>query len=71
MKHDDLGKVTVDSVEPKSRTLLNVTCIDRGKGWNEISQSYTGVKTSVGWYRGENREFNSKHLVHYNKLKQI
>ena len=75
--HPQLGKVTADSKLANSRTLIEVTCIDRGAGWNEIKERYTGVKTSgvdhkgkrtSSWCRGENRQFGCKDVVHYNTL---
>ncbi len=75
--HCELGKVAVDSKLAKSRTLVEVTVIDRGAGWDEIKQSYTGVKHTVldneggainNWSRGENRQFGFKDVVHFNTL---
>ena len=75
--HPQHGKVTVDSKVANSRTLVEVTVIDRGAGWNEIKQRYVGVKTSgvdhngkrfVNWHRGENKQFGFKDVVHYNTL---
>lgn len=68
MSHPQLGVVSVDGITENTRVYVEVTCLDRGKGWNEIKQAYTGVKNSVGWYRGENREFGTKHTVHINDL---
>lgn len=68
LKHPDLGNVTVDSTHEGSRVLVDVSVIDRGKGWNEIKQTYTGHKNSVGWMRGENRQFGHKDVVHINTL---
>lgn len=68
--HKTLGKVSIESTVPKSRTKVVATCLERGVGWNEIKQSYTGVRNSVGWYRGENRDFGTKHEVHIDDLKK-
>ena len=68
-RHDTLGKVSVDSVHKSSRVLVEVTCIDRGKGYNEITGTYKGVKIRTGWYRGENRDFGHKDIAHINQLK--
>lgn len=71
--HDQLGRVTVDSVVEKSRTMVNVTVIQRGKGWDEIKQKHTGYNPkglSGGvWARGENREFGNKDFVHIKTLR--
>lgn len=75
--HPELGKVIVDSKVENSRTKLNVTCIDRGEGWNEIKEIYVGVKThgidhegkkTSTWKRGENKQYGFKDEVHYNTL---
>lgn len=65
--HPELGTIIVDSIN--SRVRVNITCIDRGKGWNEREQRYTGYKNSVGWMRGENRQYLAKDTVHINTLK--
>lgn len=67
--HDSLGKVEVMAVEEKSRTKVIVKVLDRGKGWNEEKQKYTGVRISTGWYRGENRQFGNVDVVHIKTLK--
>lgn len=72
-----LGRVTVDSAIKNSRTAVNVTCIDRGEGWDEKTQSYKGVKTNyrngeaVGWSRGENRHFGQTFEVHIDTLEPL
>ena len=75
-KHTILGKVTVDSAVDKSRVNVNVTCIDRGIGYDEISGTYKGVKKSgisggvrvSRWSRGENKQFGHKDVVHIKTL---
>lgn len=71
--HTTLGKVKVQSIVDGSRVMVNILEIDRGIGWNEITQSYTGRKikmeSGVGWYRGENYSFGTKHQVHIKELK--
>jgi len=68
----------VDSKVDNSRTLVEVTCIDRGKGWNGITQNYKGVKShgvdhegkkTSGWERGENKQFGFKDIVHIKTLR--
>lgn len=67
--HFDLGKVKVISKVERSRTKYIVKCIDKGRGWSEKLQSYKGIRTKTGWFRGENREFDTEHIVHKNTLK--
>ena len=43
--HKDLGKVVMTSRVDGSRTLVNVRCIQRGKGWDESRQQYRRVTT--------------------------
>lgn len=67
--HTTLGKVTVDSIHNDSRVMVNITVIDRGRGYDEISGSYKGVRIRTGWYRGENRQFGHKDVIHIKELK--
>lgn len=64
-----LGSVVVLRTVPASRVLVSVKVTSKGKGWNESKQRYDGIKTSSGWYRGENREFGTVHEVNYKQLK--
>jgi hypothetical protein len=66
--HKTLGKVTVDNIHESSRVLVDVTSVDRGEGWDEIRQTYKGVKRTNGWFRGENKQFGHKDVVHINEL---
>jgi len=66
--HDDLGKVEVVSVVDKSRTKVMALVLDRGKGWYKRTETYTGHKNSVGWMRGENREYGNVDEVHIKNL---
>ena len=66
--HQTMVQVFVDSVVQGSRTQLNVTVTDKGKGWDEQSQSYKGHTNSVGWMRGENKDFGNKDICHKNEL---
>lgn len=91
MKHTDLEigqKVLVESkiknwkgkiiskVEG-SRTLFLIQDIERGKGWDEKTQSYKGYFTEGGnnanqrWNRGENYDYGKIVKVHIKKLKTI
>ena len=65
-KHPSLGLVIVDSSQ--SRVKVNVTCIDRGRGWDDVKQKYVGYKNSMGWMRGQNQQYLHKDIVHINSL---
>ena len=67
--HDTLGKVAVDSIVGSSRVMVNITVIDRGEGYNEIKERYTGVRKGNGWERGEKRDFGLKDTTHIKHLK--
>lgn len=75
MKHDKLGNVLILSKKPNSRTIYNVEQIDRGAGWDDEKQIYTGhsakFKTGVKWARGENKEFGKLQDVHIKELKPV
>ena len=68
-RHSTLGKVSVDRVHGVGRTKVEVTVLERGKGWCDKTETYVGVKSKRGWMRGQNRDFGSKHIVHINDLK--
>lgn len=69
-KHHSLGTVCVDKVHGNTRTKVEVTVLERGEGYDEIKDTYTGVKVKRGWYRGENREYGTRHVVHISELKR-
>lgn len=66
--HPDLIKVKVLGRIPKSRTKVEVQVVDRGKGWDEKSQSYKGVKYPNGWGRHQNREYGHKDVIDFRTL---
>lgn len=66
--HPQFGKVSVDRVHGKTRTKVEVTVLNRGKGYDEIKDKYVGVKSKGGWSRSENREYGSTQIVHINEL---
>lgn len=68
MFHPDNGKVSVDRVHGKSRTKVEVTNLDRGAGWCDITNKYKGVKTKGGWQRGQRHDFGETDVVHINEL---
>lgn len=62
-------KALVTGLVSKSRTLVEVKCIEhpRGKGWCTTKKMFVGVrvyedsprgKMMTGWYRGENYEWD-------------
>tara|TARA_R110000851_G_scaffold330328_2_gene503049 strand:- start:434 stop:697 length:264 start_codon:yes stop_codon:yes gene_type:complete len=69
--HHNLGTVKVFRVEENSRTKVEVAILDRGKGYDPIKRRYKGYNNSVGWMRGENREFGKMDVVHIKTLKNI
>jgi|GEM_PF-2304428 len=77
-KHTQI-KVEITGSVPGSRTLFEVTETDRGPGWNEQLQKYTGTtrqtlnpKTgeiiSQSWARGENKGYGRIFQAHKNQL---
>lgn len=81
MIHSTLGKVFVEKAVENSRTKVVVTVLDRGKGWDDLRQSYKGVRTvtknlfghteSQTWSRGENYTHGQTDEVHINSLRNI
>jgi hypothetical protein len=68
MKHKQYGEVKIIGLIPRSRTIYLVESTDRGPGWDETSQSYKGVRNSVGWFRGENYMFGQQFRTHKKHL---
>ena len=70
--HDHLGKCLVTNVPKGSKTKVEVVCIDRGKGWDEIKEEYIGFtrwfKDHTIWQRGQNYQYGHKDVVHVNSL---
>ena len=65
----DDQKVLVLKKVDGTRTKVLVQYIDRGKGWDEKSQSYKGIKTHDGWQRGQNYRYGNKVEVSFIELK--
>lgn len=42
--HKDYGRVLVTSAPPKSKTTVNIKVIQRGPGWNEVTETYRRYK---------------------------
>lgn len=70
-KHVSLGQVSVDSVHEGSRVFVNVTILNRGRGFDQSKNRYVGIRTRTGWYRGQNKEFGQKDVAHIKDLKEI
>ena len=72
-KNIDIGveKIKVEFVEmkPKSRTKCLVKLKERGKGWDESTNSFKGINTKTGWIRGERKDFNQVIECHIKNLK--
>lgn len=76
-----IRKGVVQSFLPQSRTMVNVKDTDRGSGWNEREQKYTGVThrtknqagaiTSSSWSRGQNYTYGENFERHINQLNII
>lgn len=71
VRHSTGGKYKIIGFTPKSRTMVEIEDIDRGAGWDEDTQTYIGVKTKGGWFRGENKGFGDRHIVHRKTLTPI
>ena len=76
--HDDYGLVFVDSAPPRSKAMVNITVLQRGKGWDEYQQKYKkyfrgafaqpdGSK-SLRWGFTNRDEYGIKDTVHINSL---
>lgn len=44
VQHPDLGLCVVTAPIPGSRTKVEIRCIQRGAGWDELSETYKPVK---------------------------
>lgn len=66
--------VEIVAMVEKSRTKVSVKETDRGKGWNEEAQKYTGYHrsgiTGGAWERGENHCYGVEFEVHRKNLIQ-
>ncbi len=47
--HKDYGRVFVDSAPKGSKAKVNITVIQRGKGWNDITQEYERYQLPTIW----------------------
>ena len=79
--HSTLGRVYVKGAPKGARTTLFITCIDRGPGWDEVSQTYKGTRRiftdpntgekSISWSRGQNYQYGFEDEVHIDSLTLI
>lgn len=54
-----------------SRTKVIVRDIERGLGWDEATQSYKGVGTKNGWFRGQNKGFDDELEIHIKYINEL
>ena len=76
--HDSYGLVFVDSAPPRSKTMVNITVLQRGKGWNEATEKYRKYRMTTIWNPDGSRtlrwgftnrdEYGIKDQVHINTL---
>lgn len=66
-----IGEVEVIDKVRKSITKVLVKETDRGRGYDERTDSYIGVKSPNGWIRGENKDFGREHEAHIRDLSEL
>jgi len=76
--HKNYGKVFVDSAPPRSKAMVNITVKQRGKGWNEATNSYEKYfvgshllkdgQRSLRWRLTNKDEHGVTDLVHIKSL---
>lgn len=79
--HDTYGKVFVDSAPPRSKAMVNITVVQRGKGWNDATERYEKYKMITIWHSDGSRtlrwgytnrdEHGMKDTVHINSLEPV
>lgn len=67
-KHRKYRTIYIEGIVPGSWTKVIATVSDRGKGWNEFSQSYRGIRFKGGWSRGQNYMYGEKVEVHIKEI---
>ena len=70
-KNGDLYSRKCEVLEVIGRTKIRVRDIDRGPGWNEYLQKYSGVRKPGNWSRGENHSFGNEFTVHVKYVELI
>ena len=76
--HKDYGRVFVDSAPKGSKAMVNITVIQRGKGWDEVTETYKRFKNptrinedgtrTLSWGFTQRDEYGIKDTTHINKL---
>ena len=76
--HEYYGLVRVDSAPPRSKAMVNITVLQRGKGWDEFSQTYKRYfvgstlqkdgNRSLMWSFTQRDEYGTKDTVHIDTL---
>ena len=77
-KSKDYGRVFVDSAPPRSKAIVNITVLQRSKGWNDATETYERYKMTATWHPDGQRtlrwgisrrdEYGVKDTVHINTL---
>lgn len=65
------GKYEIVKRDAKRYTIYTIRDIDRGQGWCELTKTYKGVKTSSGWFRGQNYNYDQEITTHRSNLNLI
>jgi hypothetical protein len=78
VRHIHYGRVTVVDAPPRSKAMVNIRVLQRGKGWDEISETYKRYYVgsylqqdgfrSLRWGFTNNDEYGIKDTVHINTL---
>ena len=68
LKHVRFGLVKILEAVPGKSRKVKALVVDRGPGWNEFKQDYTGVKKPGGWMRGQNHCFGREIEVNKSDL---
>lgn len=79
--HKTYGKVFVDSAPPRSKAMVNITVVQRGKGWNEATERYEKYKIgaflqedgsrSLQWGYTHRDEYGIKDITHIKSLSKL
>lgn len=47
--HKDYGRVFVEDAPKRSKVLVNIMVVQRGKGWDEATETYKKYKNLTKW----------------------
>lgn len=76
----DYGLVAITGALPRAKAMIDIRVIQRGKGWDELSQSYKRYKVgvtlqdsyrSISWRFTQRDEYGKEDTVHINSLKPV